>query len=326
MNFEARLTRIKWMFLLILLAVPLRLVTLQLFWRAQLNTDPHNSRLQERVAFRGRMLDRNGSVLAFSRGDQRVYPQGQLAAHWTGFYSPERGVAGGERWKNELLRERREEDGVTSRPGHELRLSLDLGLQQRLLSNFPKLAGAALLVDLERAQVLAALSQPAFQPARVGRDWRSWQKDTRAPLLNRAFLGLYPAGPLATSWAWDSLPRRPALLMDWTGAQRVGGQLLISPAQLAFRLVRSGNGQVLSQLFNQHVQPWRAPADMAPLRPCPGGWQWSCVARLDKQVVSWAVAVRPPYAAILVWENSDREKAALEAAWRSLPEVGVRSP
>ncbi|MBS2039328.1 hypothetical protein JST97_30365 [bacterium] len=319
MSFDRRLTRIKWGFLLVLLAVPLRLVALQVLWRDQLNSDPHNSRTQERLAYRGRILDRHGALLACSHGERRVYPQGQLTAHWTGFCSPDRGVAGAERWKTELLRERREDGGKTSRRGHDLRLSLDLGLQRRLLGYFPNLPGAALLIDLDRAQVLAAVSEPGFQPARVGRDWRKWQSDSQAPLLNRAFLGVYPAGALATSWDWKRLPRRPVLLMDWTEPQVVKGQLLISPVQLAYRLVLSGGNLPLSQLFNDHPEPWHPAVDLAPLVRCAGGWQWSCVARLEKQVVTWAVAVRPPYAAIILWENTDKQKAALEAAWKSLP-------
>ncbi|MBX3170133.1 MAG: hypothetical protein KF760_22200 [Candidatus Eremiobacteraeota bacterium] len=318
MNFDDRLVRVKWVFLLLLLVVPLRLVALQLGWRQQLNTDPHNSRLLEKVAFRGRVLDRHGQLLAYSRGNHRIYPQGSLPSHWTGFYSVDRGVGGAERWKNELLRERREENGVTSRPGHELRLSLDLPRQRSLERVFPAEQGAALLVDLDRGQVLAAISKPDFQPARVGADWRTWQHDERAPLLNRPFLGLYPAGPLARAWSWKQLPRRPVSLMDWTSPQPVKGQLLISPGQVAYYLLKSGSELPLSQLFSEHVQPWRRPPELAPLQKCAQGWQWSCVARLEQQVVTWAVALKPPYLVVLVWENSDQEKAALRAAWKSI--------
>ena len=319
MNFDDRLTRVKWVFLLLLLVVPLRLFALQLGWRQQLNTDPHNSRLLEKVAFRGRVLDRNGQWLAISRGNRRLYPQAALASHWTGFYSVDRGVGGVERWKNELLRERREEDGVTSRPGHELRLSLDVLQQRRLAAAFPGDQGAALLIDLDRGQVLASLSKPDFQPARVGADWRLWQSDPRSPLLNRAFLGLYPGGAVARDWAWSQLPRRPVSLMDWTAPQSVRGQLLISPAQVACYILKTGSALPLSQLFSEHVQPWKAPDELAPLQRCPQGRQWSCVARLDQQVVSWAVALKPPYLVVLVREDSDHQKAALEAAWRMMP-------
>lgn len=319
MNFDQRLIRVKWIFLLLLLAVPLRLIALQLGWRQQLNTDPHNSRLLEKVAFRGRVLDRHGQLMVYSRGNRRIYPQGALLSHWTGFYSPDRGVGGVERWKNELLRERREEDGVTSRPGHELRLSLDLAHQRALARVFPAEQGAALLVDLDRGQVLAALSKPDFEPARVGVDWRRWQRDAGAPLLNRPFLGLYPAGPLAQAWPWGQLPRRPVSLMDWSSPETVKGQLLISAAQLAYYLLRSGSALPLSQLSSEHVQRWRHPGAIAPLQKCVQGWQWSCVARLDQQVVTWAVALKPPYLAVLVLEDSDKEKAALTAAWKSIP-------
>ena len=319
MNFDHRLTRIKWVFLLLLLAVPLRLFALQMGWRQQLNTDPHNSRLLEKVAFRGRVLDRHGQLLAYSRGNRRIYPYSDLTAHWTGFYSVDRGVGGVERWKNELLRERREEDGVTSRPGHELRLSLDLALQRRLWAAFPGEQGAAVLVDLDRGQVLASISKPDFLPARVGADWRHWQNDPHAPLLNRAFLGLYPGGALALDWPWAQLPRRPVSLMDWTSPQLVKGQLLLSPAQVAYYLLKSGSALPLSQLFADHLQPWIAPGDLAPLQKCARGWQWSCVARLDQQVVSWGLALQPPYLVVLVSENTDQENAALMAAWKAMP-------
>ncbi len=319
MNFDERLTRVKWVFLFLLLLVPLRLVALQWGWRQQLNTDPHNSRLLEKVAYRGRVLDRHGQLLVYSRGNRRVYPQGALLSHWTGFYSVDRGVAGVERWKNELLRERREENGVTSRPGHELRLSLDLPRQRSLERAFLAEQGAALLVDLDRGQVLAAVSKPEFQPSRVGVDWRRWQKDAQAPLLNRPFLGLYPAGRLAEAWPWGQLPKRPVSLMDWASPEPVQGQLLISPAQVAYFVLKSGSALPLSQLFSDHVQPWSPPLELPPLQKCARGWQWSCAARLDRQVVSWAVALRPPYLAVVVWENSGHEKAALKAAWKSIP-------
>ena len=319
MNFDERLIRVKWIFLLLLLAVPLRLFALQFGWRQQLNTDPHNSRLAEKVALRGRVLDRGGQLLAFSRGSRRVYPQAALASHWTGFYSLDRGVAGVERWKNELLRERREEDGVTSRPGHDLRLSLEMPRQRRLDRTFPGDQGGALLVDLDRGQVLAAISKPDFQPSRVGVDWRGWQNDPKAPLLNRPFLGLFPAGPLADAWPWGQLPARPVSLMDWSLPQPVRGQLLISPAQVAYSVLKSGSALPLSQLYSDHFLGWRKPASLAPLQKCAQGWQWSAVGRLDKQVVSWAIALRPPYLVVLVVENSDRQDIALKAAWQSLP-------
>jgi hypothetical protein len=318
-TFEDRLIRVKWVFLLLLLAVPVRLFALQFAYRQQLNTDPHNSRLQEKVAYRGRVLDRHGQQLILSRGSRRVYPQGALASHWTGFYSLDRGVGGVERWKNELLRERRDEDGVTSHAGHELRLSLDLGLQRRLDRYFPGTQGAALLVDLDRGQVLAALSRPDFQPARVGVDWRHWQSDPGAPLLNRPFLGLYPAGALAEAWSWSQLPRRPVSLMDWSTPQEVRGKLLISPAQVACYLLKSGSALPLSQMLSDYVQPWKAPAHLEPLKQTAGGWQWSCVARLDQQVVSWAIVLKPPYLVVLLWENSDRQDVALKSAWKMLP-------
>ena len=321
MTFEDRLRRVKWAFLLLMLAVPLRLATLQWAWRQSLNFHPYNSRLEERVAYRAAVSDRQGRRLAYSQGNRRVYPYGALLSHWTGFYSSHYGLAGLERWKQDLLRERRQEDGVTSWPGHSVKVSLDVSAQRRLQENFPDGDGAAVLVDLDRGQVLAALSRPDFEPSRVDVDWNLWQKDARAPLLNRCFLGLYPAGTVWKKWQsqFALLPRRPATLMDWTSPQQVEGQWLISPAHVAAVLLRLGSPLPLSQLYSEHRQKWHPPSGLVGLRPCPQGWEFSQSARLRAQVVCWTVVVRRPYALVSVWEQNDDTQAALRAAWKSLP-------
>lgn len=311
MTFESRLRRVKWAVLVILLAVPLRLASLQWGWRTELNFHPYNSRLAERVAFRGQVVDRRGRVVASSVGARRIYPAGALAAHWTGFYSGQFGLAGIERWKQELLRERREEDGVTSRPGKRLRLSLDLDVQARVAAQFPlAVNGAALVVDLDSGQVLAAVSHPTFEPSRVEVDWKGWQKHAGSPLLNRCFLGLYPAGELWSRWDFRALGRRPAALMDWCGAQEVRGHWLVSPGQVAALLLRAGSPLPLSQLYSEHRRAWVAPALEG---------EWSQAVRMEKQVVSWAIVVRPPYAVVSVWEDWAEPKSALAAARRSIP-------
>ena len=321
MNFESRLMQIKWAFLLVMLAVPIRLAVIQWAWRDTLIFHPFNSRVQERLAYRGRIVDRHGHTLACSQGNRRVYPYGSLVAHWTGFYSNQYGTSGTERWKQELLRERREDDGITSRPGHTLKLSLDLDAQRRLEKLFPHGDGAALLLDLNRGQVVAACSSPSFEPYRVGVEWAQWQRDEHSPLLNRPFLGLYPAGELWDQWKqrWQRLPRRPATVMDWAQPTQVKGEWLISPAHVAAVLLSSGSNLPLSQLYSDHAQTWRADPIPPPLTACPGGWRWSQKARLGSQVVCWAVAVRPPYAVVACWEEDRDPQGALKACWGALP-------
>jgi cell division protein FtsI/penicillin-binding protein 2 len=319
--FERRLGQVQWTFLLIMLMVPLRLAILQWVWRPQLNSHPYNGRLQERLALRATVSDRRGHRIAYSDGNRRVYPFGSLLAHWTGFYSLHYGVAGLERWKQELLRERREQDGVTSRPGHTFKASLDLSAQRRLQANFPDMDGAALVVDLDRGQVLAACSRPDFEPSRVGVDWSLWQKDARAPLLNRPFLGLYPAGPLWTDWEsqFRSLPHRPATLMDWAEPHSIDGQWLISPAHVACVILHLGSPLPLSQTYSEHRRTWAPKGLPRGLRRCSQGWERSQSVVMGSQVVCWAIALRRPYLLVSVWEQSQDRSAALRCAWKSIP-------
>jgi len=315
--FDRRLTQLRWGVLLVMLLVPLRLITLCLWQREGLNRHPYNSRLQERLEFRGSVRDRQGRAIATSQGARRQYPYGALLAHWTGYHSNQLGVAGVERWKNELLRERRETDGVKSVPGRSLRLSLDLDWQRRLSSHFPDCAGAALLVELNQGQILAALSRPDFEPSRVGVDWKGWQTDPAAPLLNRPLLGLYPAGQLGAEWSryYQDLPRRPATLMDWTAPQPSQGLWLMAPVHVAALIQHWGSSLPLSQLYSQYSQPWKG-SPRAPLSQVRGGWQWAQVVITPTQRVCWAVIVAPPYCLVTVWEEWGEADTALQAGWK----------
>lgn len=319
-----RIGRVKAAFLVILSLVPLRLIQLQLTERVSLNNHPYNRRLAERLAFRASIFARDKQVLAASQGERRVYPQGSLTAHWVGFHHPQRGLAGTEAWKHELLRERRQADGSAPQPGHAVRLSLDLGLQRRLDSALPATPGAAVLVNLDSGQVLAAVSKPTFDPLRVTADWMDWQRDPANPTWSRHALGLYPAGELWSRWEplFRQLPARPAQLMDWSRPlEHSPDNWLVSPLNVAAALLRSGSDLSLSQLYNSHQGEWRAGAEFSrlPWRKRGAAWDWSQVARYKEQSVAWAVRVLPPHAVVVVLEDCDDASQAARAALAGLP-------
>jgi hypothetical protein len=319
-----RIGRVKGAFLLLLSLVPLRLLQLQLTESVSLNNHPFNRRLAERVAFRATIFARDKQVLAVSQGERRIYPQGKMTSHWVGFHHPQRGLAGAEAWKHDLLRERRGPDGSASQPGHAVRLSLDVHLQRRLDAALPASPCAAVWMDLESGQVLAAVSKPTFDPLRVTAEWHEWQHDPLSPTWTRYALGLYPAGELWPRWQslFRALPARPAQVMDWTRPrEHTPGTWLISPLHVAAAVLRAGSDLPLSQLYTAHRGEWRPGPAFSRLnwKHTGGAWEWSHVARYKQQSVAWGVRVVPPQAVVVLLEERSDAREAAAAARRALP-------
>ena len=85
-------------------------------------------------------------------------------------------------------------------PGEDVRLNVDLDLQEWIADVFPEgYRGAVAVVEPGSGHVLALYSSPPYDPNEfVGgvepERWRALQTDTTRPLLNRAVSGLYPPG------------------------------------------------------------------------------------------------------------------------------------
>lgn len=87
-------------------------------------------------------------------------------------------------------------------PGKQLRLTLDLALQEKteqvLAERIPQLGaaeGAAVaMLDVRDGSVLALASYPTFDPITFSDMYDSLQSDPRQPLFNRALQGLYAPG------------------------------------------------------------------------------------------------------------------------------------
>ncbi len=180
---------------------------------------------QARLAERGRRYE----VQA-----QRVYPAGALFGHLLGYVGErhtgqadwqgkeglearlQQKLAGTDGWRRWLVTSQGQKlrllQEKSARPGQDVRLTLDLALQQvasvaldsvlrqlgsvRAANDQP--AGAVVVLEAETGRVLAMVSLPAFDPnlfVRAGHDAeiRGLLKDSRAPLLNRAIAGQIPA-------------------------------------------------------------------------------------------------------------------------------------
>jgi len=164
--------------------------------------------------------------------EERMYPNGKLAAHLLGyvgrdrgdaeagdekfnFFSPEmRGRAGVELYYDGFLRgvsgERKLlvdargfaiSDWTVVEPsaGPDLELSIDLAVQREVEVQLRGLCGACAVLDPRNGEVLALASAPGFDPNEFVPSLRrecyeAYSKDPAKPLLNRAVGGAYAPG------------------------------------------------------------------------------------------------------------------------------------
>ncbi|MBK1663969.1 penicillin-binding protein [Rhodospirillum rubrum] len=123
--------------------------------------------------------------LHFERSERRVYPAGRLVAHVVGATDVDNnGIAG---------LEKAFESKLTS-SDQPLRLSLDIRVQhavhralQDSIDHFQAIGGAALVMDVDTAEVVAMVSLPDYEPEKIG----AASEDAR---FNRATLGVFEMG------------------------------------------------------------------------------------------------------------------------------------
>jgi len=161
-------------------------------------------------------------------GTHRYYPHPLLTSHLIGYLSLARpedlqqgflsnelvGRAGLERHFEKRLHgvpgaQREEVDALGRRVqvlertppqmGENMRLSIDIDLQQAASDALGRRTGAVVALDVHTGQVLVLLSQPGFDSNRfiTGLEselWQTWLLDKRKPLLNRTIQSVYPPG------------------------------------------------------------------------------------------------------------------------------------
>jgi cell division protein FtsW (lipid II flippase) len=140
--------------------------------------------LYEQRIVRGRILDRNGAVLAdVEVGNDgavtRRYPVSE-AAPAVGYASLRYGVG-----------------GIEAAFDAELRGEMGRSDWQAAWDELLHLAGqtgAVVLLDASTGEILALASSPTFDPARLDEEWETLSEDPTAPLINRATQGLYQPG------------------------------------------------------------------------------------------------------------------------------------
>lgn len=190
----------------------------QAFWSDELNARSDNRRvlLDQYSRQRGPILVGETAV-ARSRASggtleyRRRYPEPELYAHATGFFSWIYGRSSTERVANDVLAgtddslfARRVIDLVAGRPpeGGSVRLTLIPEAQQAAYEGMAGRVGAAIAIDPRSGAILAMVSTPSFDPnplahpeAEVQEEaWTALQNDPEQPALNRAIAQTYPPG------------------------------------------------------------------------------------------------------------------------------------
>ena len=92
-------------------------------------------------------------------------------------------------------------DRVVADPGRDLRLTIDLEIQQEAARLLDGKVGAIVALDPRQGEILAMVSSPAFDPNLFARglrteDWRKLTEDPHRPLQNRAIQNTYPPGSI----------------------------------------------------------------------------------------------------------------------------------
>ncbi len=171
---------------------------------------PTNPRIieEERRIPRGRILDRNGEVLASSRpvGEimERVYSYPPLA-HIVGYVSIRHGKTGVEEAFDSYLRGQRGTGALTElrrallhpdEPGADIVLTIDLRLQRMADEALGDNRGAIALVNVHTGEVLALTSHPYFDANTLDDDWETLANDQSRPFVSRATSGQYVPGSI----------------------------------------------------------------------------------------------------------------------------------
>lgn len=118
-------------------------------------------------------------------------------------------------------------------PGQNVRLAIDLGLQEYAARRLGTNSGSAVVLDCLTGDVLAMCSMPAYDPNSFSDgishlEWDMLSANDHVPLMNKVLQGLYPPGSTVkpmNSLALQRIGVSPDETVNCTGATRVGNTL-----------------------------------------------------------------------------------------------------
>ncbi len=202
---QGRLTRIVLVFIALFVVLAAQEVRVQIIQRASIDQRPGNPRRSLSNEFRGRLLDASGVALAESKGTRRVYSTGPALAQVIGYSSAVYGESGLEAALDSVLTAAvpssaggglfHRDDPHASQMGGSVVLTLRADIAKAVDAAMPPgVRGSAIVMDPRTGAILAAVNRPTFDPNDLAAQWKSLRANTSAPLLDRAFAGLYPPG------------------------------------------------------------------------------------------------------------------------------------
>lgn len=172
---------------------------------------PSNRRgyIEEAQIKRGDIYDRNGELLATSKGEpghyHREYSYPILYSHIIGYSHPSLGKSGLEASRNDDLLNRNSNRAIVlisnwlsnkKQDGNSLILTIDTQVQSKARELLEENAerGSIVVMNPKTGEVYAMVSLPDFNAMSVAEDWNSLQENKAGALLNRSINGRYPPG------------------------------------------------------------------------------------------------------------------------------------
>ncbi len=199
----------QWVFVALFAAMGTFICFYSLRYKRELYENSFNGRESKRLAqiTKGSILAADGSVLARTvenadGTETREYPYGNVFAHVVGYadngasgleydYSVETSTSSLSLSEKAALDEKGEKYG-----GDSVVTTLDPVIQQAAYDAMGAYKGAIIVSDPKTGDILAMVSKPDFDPAKVAENWTTYVNEdpTVGTLLNRVTQGAYPPG------------------------------------------------------------------------------------------------------------------------------------
>ncbi len=225
--------------------VILNLTYLQVQASESLITNPQNSRglLSELKLHRGEIITSDNKTIALSKKSKsqykRVYPEGEIYAHLTGYYNHRFGRSSLEQSYNKTLLGTKDIGSLESYwnslleeevRGNNLILTIDSSIQELAFESLEGKKGSIVVINPKNGNIMAMASQPSFNPNKIEENWENLNRDKDRPLLNRATQSLYSPGSsfktVSASAIIDSGLVEPDTLFSAPGQIKIYGNII----------------------------------------------------------------------------------------------------